>query len=593
MAKHRVVTVWLPVLLVATSLFTWAGRPNAPEQSKLVETTLDRDYLMVQPNADLASYNVVLSGPSGRFEYTFSGGETAILDTFAPDGALLIDGLYKYEIRLSPAISQKRARGAERTDAPGLEPVSGVFTIRDGEIVMPELERSDAGIERVLGKGGQIDFDDPNRDQVIADDLIVQNSACIGFDCVNGESFGFDTLRLKENNLRIRFMDTSNSGSFPTRDWQLTANDTTNGGQDRFSIDDIDGGRTPFTIEASAPSHSLYVDDGGRIGVGTMNPVVELHVIDGDTPTLRLEQDGSSGFTAQTWDVASNETNFFVRDATNGSRLPFKIRPSAPTNSLYVDTDGDIGLGTQSPGADMHLVRSDGNTQLLIQDSMNPTPGDNTLIRLEGATRAAIRLSTTSNAGGATDWDFLNGTLGFRINDAAGAPEFEIQNGGKIILGDNGNDYVVIEEDTGTATEGDVTILQDLTVSGVINGTVSSDVNMKEEFEAVDPIDVLDKLIDVPVLSYKYTHEEDARHMGVMAQDFYATFGLGKNDTSLSLVDPAGVNTAAIQGLNQKLELKVSEKEDELALLREENRVLTERLEKLEALVNGLVDQKN
>ncbi len=39
-------------------------------------------------------------------------------------------------------------------------------------------------------------------DQVILDDLIVDGSACIGFDCVNGESFGFDTLRLKENNLR-------------------------------------------------------------------------------------------------------------------------------------------------------------------------------------------------------------------------------------------------------------------------------------------------------------------------------------------------------------------------------------------------------
>ena len=30
-------------------------------------------------------------------------------------------------------------------------------------------------------------------DQVIPDDLIVQGSACIGLDCVNNESFGFDT----------------------------------------------------------------------------------------------------------------------------------------------------------------------------------------------------------------------------------------------------------------------------------------------------------------------------------------------------------------------------------------------------------------
>ncbi len=173
-----------------------------------------------------------------------------------------------------------------------------------------------------------------------------------GNDCVNGESFGFDTLRLKENNTRIKFQDTSATSSFPSVDWQLTANDSANGGANKFSIDDIDSGRTPFTIEHSAPSHSLYVDDGGRIGLGTSTPVVELHVVDGDSPTLRLEQDGSSGFTAQTWDVAGNETNFFVRDVTNGSRLPFKIRPSAPTNSIYVNTNGNVGFGNRLAGSE-------------------------------------------------------------------------------------------------------------------------------------------------------------------------------------------------------------------------------------------------
>lgn len=197
-------------------------------------------------------------------------------------------------------------------------------------------------------------------DQVILDDLIVDGSQCVGVDCVNGESFGFDTIRLKENNLRIKFQDTSSTASFPTNDWQITANDSSNGGANKFSIDDIDGGRTPFTIEAGAPSHSLYVDDGGRIGLGTSTPVVEIHNKDGDTPTLRLEQDGSSGFTPQTWDMAGNETNFFIRDVTNGSRLPFRIRPGAPTNSIYVDVDGDVGLGTSSPQEDLHVHDTSG-----------------------------------------------------------------------------------------------------------------------------------------------------------------------------------------------------------------------------------------
>ena len=192
-------------------------------------------------------------------------------------------------------------------------------------------------------------------DQVILDDLIVDGSICAGMDCVNGESFGFDTIRLKENNLRIRFVDTSSTSSFPSRDWQITANDSANGGANKFSIDDIDGGRTPFTLEAGAPSHSLYVDDGGRLGLGTSTPFVDLHIKTGNTPTLRLEQDGSSGFTPQTWDVAGNEANFFVRDATNGSTLPFRIRPGAPSSSIDIDPSGRVGIQNSSAEYDLHV----------------------------------------------------------------------------------------------------------------------------------------------------------------------------------------------------------------------------------------------
>lgn len=195
-------------------------------------------------------------------------------------------------------------------------------------------------------------FDDPAfADQVILDDLIVDGSACVGFDCVNGESFGFDTIRLKENNLRIRAVDTSSTASFPTTDWEIMFNESTNGGANVFAINDIDSGRRPFSIEAFAPSNSLYVDDGGRVGFGTATPVTTLHAVTGNTPTLRLDQNGTSGFTPQIWDVAGNETNFFVRDATNGSKLPFRIRPNAPSNSIFVDTDGDVGLQTSSPVA--------------------------------------------------------------------------------------------------------------------------------------------------------------------------------------------------------------------------------------------------
>jgi hypothetical protein len=98
----------------------------------------------------------------------------------------------------------------------------------------------------------------------------------------------------------------------------------------------------------------LVVDSQGDVGVGVSNPVVELHVADGDTPTLRLEQNGSSGFTAQTFDVAANESNFFVRDVTNGSSLPFKIIPGASHDTLTVAANG-VGVGTKNQDTLLHV----------------------------------------------------------------------------------------------------------------------------------------------------------------------------------------------------------------------------------------------
>src|SRR4051794_17071232 len=48
----------------------------------------------------------------------------------------------------------------------------------------------------------------------------------------------------------------------------------------------------------------------------------------------------------------------------------------------------------------------------------------------------------------------------------------------------------------------------------------SSDVQLKERIEPVDPHDVLGRLADVPVSTWNYWADESAvRHMGPMAQD--------------------------------------------------------------------------
>lgn len=58
---------------------------------------------------------------------------------------------------------------------------------------------------------------------------------CIGQDCVNGEEFQQDTLKLKENNLRIRLHNTAFGNTFG-QSWNLEANSSRNGGAPYFSF---------------------------------------------------------------------------------------------------------------------------------------------------------------------------------------------------------------------------------------------------------------------------------------------------------------------------------------------------------------------
>lgn len=144
-------------------------------------------------------------------------------------------------------------------------------------------------------------------DQVFLDDTIIDGSGCIGFDCVNGEDFGFDTLRLKENNLRIQFQDTSTSASFPSNDWRITINDSNNGGDNFFSVDDVTGDRTPFKIMAGAKTDAVVIDDAGQVGIGTNTPAADFHVQGNVIITGNLEMGSSRDYKTNIRDLELNE----------------------------------------------------------------------------------------------------------------------------------------------------------------------------------------------------------------------------------------------------------------------------------------------
>ena len=234
-------------------------------------------------------------------------------------------------------------------------------------------------------------------DTFLTDDLIVYGSECIGQDCVNGENFSFDTLRLKENNLRIHFFDTSNSGSFPSTDWRITINDTFNGGDNYFSIDNA----------------------------------------------------------------------------------------TANTSLLRIMADGNVGIGTTSPSERLHV---------------------------------------------------------------------------------NGN----------------------VTVEGVVNQV--SDVNVKENFTAVSPQEILTRLNELNITSWNYISDPDSTHIGPTAQDFYAAFGVGVDDQHISSIDTGGVALVAIQALNQQLlaqNATIEQLTEQNERLQQQNADIMARLDALEAMLNN------
>jgi hypothetical protein len=131
---------------------------------------------------------------------------------------------------------------------------------------------------------------------------------------------------------------------------------------------------------------------------------------------------------------------------------------------------------------------------------------------------------------------------------------------------------------------GNMEVNSNLTVNGAITCTTltqTSDRNAKENFAPVSPMNVLDKLAALTITTWNFKEIHDSRHMGPMAQDFHATFGLnGGDETHIAAVDEEGVALAAIQGLNQKL----TEKDTEIRVLQEK----AARVDALEQKVNEL-----
>lgn len=128
-----------------------------------------------------------------------------------------------------------------------------------------------------------------------------------------------------------------------------------------------------------------------------------------------------------------------------------------------------------------------------------------------------------------------------------------------------------------------------LTIKGAYYGTGfnnTSDRNLKKNISSVNAQAILEKVAALPISRWSYKNDAaSTAHIGPMAQDFHAAFGLnGSDDKHISTIDEGGVALAAIQGLYRL----VQEKDARIKGLEAQNQALEAKLANLEQRLAAL-----
>lgn len=332
---------------------------------------------------------------------------------------------------------------------------------------------------------------------------------------------------------------------------------------------------------------------------------------DGQLDAATLWQLGGNAGTTPGADGLGTSDNVALELVANGARA-LRLEPNATSPNVLGGYSGNVA-GADALGAFIGGGGSSGQTNAVfdpygvIGGGRNNTAGNDNAAATEayatvagGESNAATGQHATV-AGGANNTASGAGATvaGGTQNDATGVGSFaagtraKAVNNGAIVLADGtaGDFSSTAANQLAVRAYGGVRIkLDDACESnlspadGLWTPTCTSDRSAKRGFTPVSGEEVLDRVAGLDISRWQYSGAPDVDHLGPMAQDFHAAFGLGADERAISMVDAAGVSLKAIQAL----EARTSALLDRTERLADENDALRAELDRLrEALREG------
>jgi hypothetical protein len=309
-------------------------------------------------------------------------------------------------------------------------------------------------------------------------------------------------------------------------------------------------------LKKAAPG--LTVSDAGFVGIGTTNL---------DRPLVLQSPAGSSEWIS--FKDANGVTRWHLNRVLDGWNL---AQSGVADHRLFLATNGNTGIGLGTPVRSLEVAARAIADGIQVRGNGNATGFYLSQDGTESGVLAVAASSGQYSTAAISNDVVLRAQQKLFVQSGGGAPAITVTTANRVGIGNTspGDPLVVVN----ARCDG----------SSWIN---ASDRNLKENLQPADPQTVLENVLRLPLSLWNYKSQDATiRHLGPMAQDFHAAFGLGADDKHIATVDADGVALAAIQGLNQKLQSETSE-------LRRENAALRAELAELKQLVRTLAARGN